>query len=84
MNGEKNHTTQLSIIDKEKKMEQRISLEEISRLEENCRRMRSEAIFNTFASLFRGIGTTISALTDRGRKAHGRFEGGRIAGAQAR
>ena len=65
-------------------MKQQISLEEISRLEEHCRRMRSEAIFNTFASLFRGIGTTISALTVRGRTAHGRLEGGSIAGAQAR
>lgn len=65
-------------------MKQQISVEEISRLEEKCRRIRSEAIYNSFASLFRGFGTTLLSLSPRGRTTHGRLEGGGVIGAQTR
>ena len=43
-------------------MIQHISIEEIRQLEENARNLRSEAIFETCASLFKAIGSGIIGL----------------------
>jgi hypothetical protein len=55
-------------------MKQHLSIEEIAKLEEGCRRMRSAAIFDTFASLFRGSYRVITSLFAGGRKTYGRLE----------
>ena len=52
-------------------MTQHVSIEEIRQLEENARRLRSEAIFETFASLFKGIGSRISAVVVSAGKTNG-------------
>lgn len=44
------------------------TIEEIRQLEETCRKMRSEAIFNTFASLFTTVQSKISISTPVGMK----------------
>ena len=55
-------------------MKQHLSFEEVIRLEEDCRRMRSAAIFDAFASPFRGSKKMILSLFADGRKTYGRFE----------
>ncbi len=43
-------------------MKQQLSIEHIRQLENECRRERSEAIFNTIAGLPRSIWTVLAAL----------------------
>ena len=64
-------------------MKQQISIEEISQLELNARRLRSNAIFDTLASPFKGIGWTISSVVASLRKTYNQVESAAL-GARAR
>lgn len=55
-------------------MIQHISIEEIRQLEENARNLRSEAIFETCASLFKAIGSGIIGLAANVGKTYGRVQ----------
>ncbi len=52
-------------------MKQHIAIEEIRQLEENARKLRSEAIFETCASLFKAIGSGIIGLAANVGKTNG-------------
>ena len=52
-------------------MKQHIAIEEIRQLEENARKLRSEAIFETYASLFKAIGSGIIGLAANVGKTNG-------------
>jgi hypothetical protein len=43
-------------------MKHNVPIKEMRKVEQECRRMRSEAIFNTFAGLPRWIWATLSAM----------------------
>ena len=64
-------------------MKQQISIEEVRKLEQNARRLRSETIFDTLASPFKGIGWTISRVVASLRKTYNQVESAAL-GARAR
>ena len=72
------YTKILSIIDKEIRMKHQLSIEEINRLEEECRTVRSTVIFSSFAALFGGSRRMVSSLFERGRKTNNRWESDRV------
>ena len=55
-------------------MKQRISIKEIRQIEENARKLRSEAIFETFASFFKAIGSGIIGLAANVGITYGRVQ----------
>ena len=55
-------------------MKQYLSIEEIVKLEEDCRRNRSAAIFDAFAVPFRASKRVLATLFARGRRTYGRLE----------
>ncbi len=52
-------------------MKQQYSIDEIRRLEQHARRLHSDAIFDSFFNLLKGIGWTISRLFASLRKTEG-------------
>ncbi|MGI9538044.1 MAG: hypothetical protein ACR2PB_13320 [Desulfocapsaceae bacterium] len=64
-------------------MKTQISIEEIRQLEQNARKLRSEAIFETLARPFKGIVSRISAVAATIVKNDGQVESG-VLGARAR
>ena len=55
-------------------MKQHLSIDEINRLEEDCRKMRSAAIFDTFAFPLIRANKMVSSLFMESRKSYGRLE----------
>ena len=55
-------------------MKQHLSIDEINRLEEDCRKMRSAAIFDTFTSPFKRGKQMVSSLFMESQKHYGRLE----------
>lgn len=51
-------------------MEQQISIKQLNKLEEDCRRMRSEVVLETVVAYFRRIEKTITSLFVEGRKTY--------------
>ena len=64
-------------------MKHQITIEEIVAIEEQCRKLRSEAIYNAFAAMFTGLWRRITSIFGDSPRTESRLRDGAL-GAGAR